>query len=98
MKLPKKIKVLGQSWKIVTKSLDTDCFGLCCPGERTIYIDSEMHPCQLAATLLHEFCHAVFSVSGANNLLDEQVEEMLCEVLASALEPLLYKRSADDAE
>ena len=91
MKLPRKIKVLGQSWKIVTKSLDTDCFGLCSPGERTIYINADTHPCQHSATLLHEFVHAVFSVSGANNLFDERVEEMLCEVLASALEPLLYR-------
>lgn len=101
MKLPKKIKVLGQTWKIIVKSLpkeEADSFGLCVPSERAIYINAEVKPCQLAATLLHEFVHAVFFVSGASYMLDERVEEMICDVLASAIEPLLYRGCVYESE
>ena len=62
-----------------------DALGYVHYGTRTIQIKNGLHPTQEAHTLRHEWMHLVLWDSGAINHLSRKRQELVCDVVATAL-------------
>jgi hypothetical protein len=62
-----------------------DALGYVHYGTRTIQIKTGLHPAQEAHTLRHEWMHLVLWDSGAINHLSRKRQELVCDVVATAL-------------
>ena len=101
MKIPKKIMVLGQNYKVVFcntekeflkhKDADKCDLGLCCKMTKEIWINGFEHykyPCadiRLAETFLHEVGHAAMEESGLSYGLTETLEEIIVDVYSKVI-------------
>ena len=80
---PKKIKVLGQTIKIVVK--DMEDLGEFDRSKLTISLSRSQTPDEMASSLLHEILHAVFFISGHSFIIEDNHEEALVRVLETGL-------------
>lgn len=88
--LPKKISILGQTFKIETveNMKDTDgseLLGLMTGHQRSIKLSSNLTDANRDEVLLHEIIHAVLYISGVSNLLKDNIEESIVVALEHGL-------------
>ena len=83
--VPKSVKVLGKTVKIICKPMDTN-LGSYDRDERIIYLDSEQSAEGALSTLTHEFLHAILAIGGFAFSLKRKQEESLVRLLESGLE------------
>lgn len=77
--------ILGREIQIVTvpdaelhKMVDgEECLGLY--KNETIYIASSLQGVARSRVIVHETVHAVLGISGLTNLIDEDLEEAVCD-------------------
>lgn len=80
-------EVLGRTVRIVAipdgelcKIADTEeCLGLF--KDDTIYIATSLTGDRKLRVFRHEYAHAILCISGITNLLEEKLEETLCDLL-----------------
>ena len=92
MSLPSRISVLGVLFNV--ELVDFEEEGHC--GEtmglhRTIKISKSLDSKRQWTTFVHEYCHAVFYVMGAANLLEDQLEECMVQSMEHGIEQLLVQ-------
>lgn len=102
MKLPKKFKLKGKTWRIrfvdSIKDSGMDCLGICHCDRRLIEIVKGLPPKKLKATFLHELFHAVIFEAHINygTKFGAGIEEVLCDAFEDALSTcfvLKFKRT-----
>lgn len=99
-RLPKTAVVKGATYKIIIQKdvIDDDgkaCMGLHCHEEKEILIDKNMTAKEKRTTFLHELFHAYCYECNIREGLDSQMEEVLVETIAQAVElhfEFLWKR------
>ena len=89
-RLPRKILIKGMEYKIRRKKglkyEGKPVYGLHDPRTRTIWIDSELKSQSLLRiTLIHEMFHGYIDVCVITEGLDRQLEEVIVDLLASAI-------------
>lgn len=66
MKVPKKLVICGQDFKVVYKKKlfinNTECWGICDAEKHTIYLRYGMESTRKMEILLHECIHAIESI------------------------------------
>lgn len=90
MMFPKKLDIMGLTFKIVHKPLDPDdkkYHGLCCMEKKVIYINPEQSKEDMWRTLFHEMGHATLLRNGFrfSSILDNDTEEILVETYANVI-------------
>ena len=90
-RLPRKIMIKGVEYSIKRKKKLTyerkEIMGLHDHIRKTIWIDSGIkQPHMLRITLLHEMFHAYLHVCGIGEGLDTQLEEVVVDLLATAVD------------
>jgi len=90
-RLPRKILVKGIEYKIRRKKKlkyeGKEVYGLHDPKTKIIWIDSGIkQPHMLRVTLIHELFHAYIDVCGITEGLDRQLEEVIVDLLACAID------------
>lgn len=81
------VKILGRDIYIyvipdgdlVKMTATEDCTGFF--KDDRIYLANSLQEDQRKRVLIHELCHAVFSISGLTNLLEDELEEAICDAL-----------------
>lgn len=98
MKLPKKIKILGREIKIKevpTKELielsGVNASGLYDHLSLKIYIAKDLPEKEKMLVLRHEFCHSVMFITGLSQVINGDVQEIICESFANAMSDLFKK-------
>lgn len=79
-KLPKQVVLLGKTIPIVREPLN-GAYAMFWPGKMSISIGTTCPDHLLEDALLHELVHAVFEISGITNMLELEVEEVICRAL-----------------
>lgn len=64
---------------------DIDDFGNFDPKRRVIEVLDSLTPWQKWQTLRHEWCHMVLFDAGLHNLYNDERQEVLCDVIGTAL-------------
>lgn len=89
--LPKHVYVLGTKIRIkVVKAITengVDCLGCYYGDDKLIMVVQHPH---MNETLLHEICHAILDLSGANECLDHTQEESLVVALTTGITSLRF--------
>jgi len=90
MKIPKKINVKGQNYKIkFVKNLKNEegeeCDGLCDRKKRLIEIDSALKGGDLKSTFIHECLHAVVIECSLHEVISYGAEEIIVGNMESFL-------------
>jgi len=90
-RLPRKITVKGVEYKIRQKKglkyKGKEVCGLHDHIHKTIWINSSIKkPTDRRITMIHELFHAYLHVCGIGEGLDEQLEEVIVDLLASAVD------------
>lgn len=91
MKLPKKISVLGQEYKIKqVKGLmeKENIEGSCSSHEYLISVDASLKGLVLRRVLYHEIGHAYCYESGLHEIMSHQALEMFCQTFSGLIESL----------
>lgn len=86
--LPDSITVLGQIYRVINQQLPEDEMGKVCLDNYVVVIDYAKHPTAKALrhTLFHELIHATLHRIGVQSTdLTEQLEEVICECVATVL-------------
>ncbi len=90
LRIPSELSIKGHLWTVKYKwrLVDDDdhpCDGLCVTNERTIYLAHGLGE-DKATVFLHEWAHAVMFESGLYvTSLSKDVEEMVCQAIATEL-------------
>lgn len=97
MRLPKKINILGRTYKIERFDFDkalhcNNINGNCWDNKQTIQIDSTMHREKQEATLFHEIIHII-----SYNLSLELDEKVTCQLEAGLYQVLKDNKLLKDA-
>jgi hypothetical protein len=88
MTRPKRIRVLGQVYKVIWEAPESDTErGWCDLTNKIIHVAPTAHPVEVADTLLHELLHAI--VYGQKLGLPDDMEEQVVCALASGLTAVL---------
>ena len=78
MKLPKSIRVAGQTVKIQQRDLsDDDCFGVYYPERKLIVISTGLSDKKTRETLRHELMHACLDISGLSSCTNFEEEAIV---------------------
>jgi Zn-dependent peptidase ImmA (M78 family) len=91
MKIPKKIKIKGKTWRIrLVPSIiedDEECQGLCNFDDRLILINKKLSEAQTKFVLFHEVFHALLHEAHVprNVRFSEALEEVICDSFADLL-------------
>lgn len=86
MKLPKSIKVFGETYKIkVIKEKDPVNLGLCDFQKKIILVHDRQSSKEIMHTLIHEVGHAVFNRIGLNQSISHDLEEVIVDSIATAI-------------
>lgn len=88
MRYPKTIRGLAGPISIRTSDdllSVKGAFGIAEYGPRQITLDSGLSPVAARSTLAHELVHFALFDSGSHNGMEKDVEERLCDALASAI-------------
>lgn len=95
MALPKKINILGFTYKIELVDSCTEiivggraCFGSCDFIEQTIRIAKDQDYQQMVQTLLHEIIHAIDYIMSGNE--GTQLEEKQTDLIATGLASVIF--------
>lgn len=78
-----KFKVLGLDVPVIAQALDGIHDGWFLPETKEILVDESASDETKYETALHEVGHAFCYRSGLSQVLNEQTEEMFCELLSS---------------
>jgi hypothetical protein len=101
------VRIGGQKWAIhavrgnskhFNADPDEDVHGITYEQRCAIYISRDLAPAMREDVFLHELLHAVFAVSGAGHVLDENCKEKPRKVeedLIRALTPTLHRLLVD---
>lgn len=82
----KKVNVYGRDIQIITKDLSkSNLDGYFCKDTQKIYICKSLKGKEYTSTLWHECAHAIFHRLGYTQVLEGDVEELLCEHFAEFL-------------
>lgn len=65
---------------------DEEVWGWFCPIERRIYIYSGLEEASFKRVLLHELTHVLFAISGLTNVIDDKMEEAICDLNENMLD------------
>ena len=77
MKIPKKINILGKTYKIVL--VDGFNYAGMCDTSGVIYLQNNQHPEDMAYTLIHEIIHAWQFRIGLNQAVSRETLEIIAE-------------------
>jgi hypothetical protein len=86
--LPKKIVVMGRTFRIERAELDEDV-GDMVGLYRRIRISDDVTKKQAWQILTHEWAHAVLYVNGISNVLADGIEEVIAQSFEHAVEELI---------
>lgn len=83
----KTVNILGQKVKIVEMDLEGSLLGFYKYKEQYIAIEEkeDSHSPNKLNTLIHEMTHAVFHRSGVTQALSNELEEVICENIATMI-------------
>ena len=70
---------------LVTKEGLDDDMGEFSYTTRVIKVRPELHDAQARQTLAHEWAHSIFWDTGLHNVLPHDLEEQICDAIATAL-------------
>ena len=76
--VPKSINVFGTVYKI-KRTKNFEHMGLCHRDTKLIEIDAALKGSELKQTYLHEVFHALMDELGITEIVDDQLEEIICE-------------------
>jgi len=62
---------------------DKEILGYYCNSTQSIYINKTLKGKHAERVLRHELMHATLDISGLTNLIDDKLEEALCNVMES---------------
>jgi len=92
MKIPKKIVVLGETWKI-TRSVIPE-MGLCDFENKVIHLSTALTGKDLRATLFHEISHCImFRVGLFQTSLSPDMHEIICDAIGTVFDEIIYSVS-----
>jgi len=103
MKKSTKINVLGTTWKVIWEDSPkdngelfkegerNDTLGVTLTGKRTIIIDNTLEEDIKKSVFYHELVHAVLSITGISNMLQETIEEAVCDAIGTFLAQYINK-------
>lgn len=84
---PKSITIMGRKIKIKQgKNLvyrEQPCLGLCDYDGKTIYLEKEQDHNTKVETLVHEATHFFLELTGISQKLDEDTNEMYCQLITA---------------
>lgn len=90
MKLPKKLMILGQEFKIkekpqkeIEKMLGQGTFGAMNYSDKLILIASDANELDKLLIFLHECGHAITHVNGLNQVMSPELQEVMVESFAN---------------
>jgi Zn-dependent peptidase ImmA (M78 family) len=88
MRVPKKINVLGCTYKIIVKRTRITLNGMECDGltdinKKEIWLSGDLKGDRLKKVYSHELGHAFLHQSGFWYFLESQAEELFCEAFAN---------------
>lgn len=87
-----KLTILGREIRVkkaTAKEIEVVCKDKGCLGYfdgNTIYVSRTLSEEQFKRVLLHEVSHAVLSITGLTNLLEDEKEEAICDAFESFVE------------
>lgn len=80
------LNIFGRTVPWERKSLaNSGEYGNYCYEEHKITIDEEINQTKFIITILHEFIHALFNRLGYDQIIEQCVEEMICENIPKGL-------------
>ncbi len=80
------LNILGEKVKIIESDLQGALLGAYLYRERVIQIEKkEIHTPDKMSTLIHEMVHAVFARSGVTQAISNELEEIICENIATMI-------------
>jgi Zn-dependent peptidase ImmA (M78 family) len=92
---PKQVKILGRKFKIkyVTVEAIAKKHGLAAVGlmdweKKEIFISKALNEHDTLLTLVHEFVHVSHYVTGLNQVIAPEIQELLCETTAALFEDI----------
>lgn len=91
--LPKKVIVLGTPFQVEARALSSDIFGETDGLKKVISVSSSLTIDEQWQVFLHEWAHAVLSVNGVTNVIDDKIEEVIAQSMEHALVELLNQIS-----
>lgn len=81
-----KVNILGVKTKVLLKDLgQEDLNGYFDPTKNQIVIDENLKESEYYKTLIHETIHAAFHRASIIQAIDEGVEEIICDLVATVL-------------
>ena len=97
MKIPKKLKIIGFDWKIITGKKSDDvayegnCFGATHHGTQKIFLDKDTTEQNREKTFIHEIFHALWWQMGLQKRKDieQNLEEEIVHTLAQGFYQVL---------
>lgn len=100
MQIPPQIKILGRMYKVEFVELpDTDgepTFGESCNYNRYIKINSNIKDDELILdTFIHEIAHQILKLCGITQLMQEDLEEAICEAIGAGLCSVLVDNASE---
>lgn len=95
MRIPRKFKVRGNTWRVeycadLVDEYDKKCDGILEHDKRLLYIEKSLNSHQRQLAYLHEWVHCVLYEHklGVTSLTPD-VEEIICEAFAEELKKIL---------
>jgi len=85
MKIPKKFTFLGTEWKVSYKMPKDEAWGETIFNDNEIHIRPDLSQQNKEMTFIHEVLHVITWSSGADRLVEQDVEEKLVNALANGL-------------
>lgn len=90
MKIPKTVTILGRKFtvkviskEVIEKEIGTGVMGGMNYTKKSILISNNMSKEDMYITYLHEVCHVGMYVTGLNQVIPSEMQEILCETLAN---------------
>lgn len=83
MKIPKKIKVCGRTYRVAARHVADGTMGETDSANRTIMIDPSVGA-RAYEVVLHELVHAALFETGVDNLMQRELTEAVCDAVALA--------------
>lgn len=90
---PKKISIMGRTWKIKQVSRPTYkdelCLGMCDYDGKVIYLEKDQDDDSKFSTLVHEAAHAWLILCGLDQKMSESEVEVNCQLMAAFVEDVV---------
>lgn len=90
--IPATVNELGQ----FKDSEDEQLWGFYDETTQAIYVSSDLNPVAYKRVLMHEITHAILTITGANCVLKEDKEELVCTAMENMVSLFLDKQFLEE--